>query len=214
MALFYRPLSEAEKEALQTEIEFIYSTFVSHVAEGRKMKYESVDSIGQGRIWSGLSASRLGLVDELGGLEKALQLAAGQANLSEYRVVNLPELEDPLTQLMKMLSENTSAKVLEKTLGDSWPFFRDLNQILSMQGVLPVPPTVILPTPIKGMSNSTERKISMSYRKFRILTTRPYIRAKGRRYFLRCRSMGRGVFQVTIRYEWRAIADVLANAYQ
>ncbi|HQK37553.1 MAG: signal peptide peptidase SppA [Bacteroidales bacterium] len=133
---FYRPLSQAEKEAIQTEIEFIYSTFVSHVAEGRKMKFEAVDSIGQGRIWSGISASRLGLVDELGGLEKAVQLAARKANLSEYRVVNLPELEDPLTQLMKMLSENTSAKVLEKTLGDSWPFFRDLHQILSEQGVL------------------------------------------------------------------------------
>lgn len=133
---FYRPLSEAEKEALQTEIEFIYSTFVSHVAEGRKMKYEAVDSIGQGRIWSGLSAIKLGLIDELGGLEKAVQLAARQANLSEYRVVNLPELEDPFTQLMKILSENTTAKVLEKTLGDSWPFIRDLNQILSMQGVL------------------------------------------------------------------------------
>jgi len=76
------------------------------------------------------------LIDELGGLEKAVQLAARQANLSEYRVVNLPELEDPFTQFMKMLSENTTAKVLEKRLGDSWPFIRDLNQILSMQGVL------------------------------------------------------------------------------
>lgn len=133
---FYRPLAAPEKEAIQAQIEFIYSTFVQHVAEGRKMKPEKVDSIGQGRIWSGISASRLGLVDEMGGLERAIELAALKANLKEYRLVNLPELEDPITQLMKMLSENTSVKVLEKTLGPAWPYVRDINQVISNQGIL------------------------------------------------------------------------------
>ncbi len=105
------------------------------MAEGRKMKFEAVDSMA--REESGAVSP---LPDSVWWMNwedlKKPSTGAQKANLSEYRVVNLPELEDPLTQLMKCSRKNTSAKVLEKTLANRWPFFRDLHQILSEHGVL------------------------------------------------------------------------------
>ena len=72
-----------EKEVMQMSIEKIYSDFVSKVASGRKMSAESVDSIGQGRVWSGTSALKIGLVDEIGGLKDAIKGAAELAGI-EY----------------------------------------------------------------------------------------------------------------------------------
>ena len=66
----FRPMNHYEKEIMQMSIEKIYSDFVSKVASGRKMTNKSVDSIGQGRVWSGTSALKIGLVDEIGGLER------------------------------------------------------------------------------------------------------------------------------------------------
>lgn len=132
----FRPLAPEEKEAIQASIESIYSTFVKHVAEGRKMKEATVDSIGQGRIWSGVNALKLGLVDVLGGLDKAIEIAAAKAHLKEYRIVDMPQLEDPYTQLLKSLSDNAESKYLQRTLGDSYVYYQTIQNILHSQGIL------------------------------------------------------------------------------
>jgi protease-4 len=100
----YRPMNPYEKELMQTSIEKIYGDFVNRVATGRKMKSESVDSIGQGRVWSGSSAMKIGLVDEMGGLKDAIAGAAKLANISSFSIRELPVLEDPYTRILSELT--------------------------------------------------------------------------------------------------------------
>jgi protease-4 len=80
----YRPMEIYEKEVMQLSIEKVYSDFVSKVSSGRKMTFAAVDSIGQGRVWSGTDAKRLGLVDETGGLRASVEEAAKLAGIETY----------------------------------------------------------------------------------------------------------------------------------
>lgn len=84
----FRPMNVYEKEVMQKNIEKIYSDFVDKVAAGRKMTARSVDSIGQGRVWSGTSAKRIGLVDEIGGLKDAIKGAANLAGIETWSSEN------------------------------------------------------------------------------------------------------------------------------
>ena len=83
MAMLLRPLTPEKGQLIQMEVERGYKTFLSRVATGRDMSVEAVDSVGQGRVWLGAKAKELGLVDELGGLETAIRLAARLAGLHE-----------------------------------------------------------------------------------------------------------------------------------
>ncbi|MBO6576716.1 MAG: signal peptide peptidase SppA [Rhodothermales bacterium] len=87
-----RPLRPAEREALQASTDQTYQRFLEVVSEGRGMTTAEVDAVGQGRVWTGMDAQELGLVDVLGGLETALDLAAERASLGAgtYRVMELP----------------------------------------------------------------------------------------------------------------------------
>jgi protease-4 len=78
------PMDNYQKVVLQKGIENVYMTFVQHVAEGRDMSVEEVDSIAQGRIWTGADAYKIGLVDTLGGLDLAIRMAAKKANLKNF----------------------------------------------------------------------------------------------------------------------------------
>src|SRR5205814_6840204 len=80
-----RPLTEDEKGILQAEIEKIYDTFITRVSEGRHIDKAMVDSIGQGRVWSGTDAKKIGLVDVIGGIDKAIEIAAHMAKADKYR---------------------------------------------------------------------------------------------------------------------------------
>ena len=92
-----------EKIFMQFEVDKIYETFVNHVAEGRKIDKKKVDDIGQGRVWSGIDAKNLGLVDTIGGLNDAIAIAAKMAKIENYRLLNLPKIEDPFEKLLKIL---------------------------------------------------------------------------------------------------------------
>ena len=83
VALLLRPLTPEKGQMIQRQVERGYRTFLTRVAEGRGMSVEAVDSIGQGRVWLGSKAKELGLVDELGGLETAIRLAARLAGLHD-----------------------------------------------------------------------------------------------------------------------------------
>ncbi|GHT72356.1 signal peptide peptidase SppA [Bacteroidia bacterium] len=87
----FRPLKPIEKIYLQNSVEDIYTTFVTHVANGRAMNFASVDAIAQGRVWSGIDAKRIKLVDEIGGLQTAIDLAADLASLIDYNVQEYPK---------------------------------------------------------------------------------------------------------------------------
>ncbi len=130
-----RPLNPAEKEIIQEQVERIYDTFISHVSEGRKMTKEEVDNIGQGRVWSGTDAKRLGLVDVLGGVNTAVEIAARMAHLDTYRTIALPEQKEFFEQLMEDLSTETSSSAIKKELGDSYKYYGRIQSLLNMQGI-------------------------------------------------------------------------------
>jgi protease IV len=131
----YRPMKVYEKEVMQKIIEKIYNDFVSKVADGRKMTFNAVDSIGQGRVWSGTSSFNNGLVDDIGGLNDAIQSAADLANLKTYSIRELPALEDPYTKLLNQLSGNIRLNFIRKELGESFRLYRELAEIRDMSGI-------------------------------------------------------------------------------
>ncbi len=85
-----KPLTSQQKRFIQSEIDTTYREFKSRVAEGRKKPMEYVDSIAQGRVWSGVKALKLGLIDRIGGLDEAIAAAATRAKLKEYRLNEYP----------------------------------------------------------------------------------------------------------------------------
>ena len=118
MSTMFRKLTPVELDYMQKSVEDIYGTFIGHVADGRKMTVEEVDNIGQGRVWSGVSAKNIGLVDEFGGLKQAIAVAANTAELGDnYRVVEILEEEDELTALMNsLLSASARTAIKEASL--------------------------------------------------------------------------------------------------
>ena len=117
-----------EREVLQRKVENVYDLFLLRVAVNRDMTTEAVDKIGEGRVWSGVDAKRLGLVDELGGLNAAIDLAAEIAGIEDYRLLELPVLKDPIEQMIEDLSASASVRILKSNLG---PFYDDFNRIQS-----------------------------------------------------------------------------------
>lgn len=130
-----RAMNEEEKKIITREIEGIYSTFITHVAEGRKMTTAGVDSIGQGRVWSGLDAKRIGLVDEFGGLNDAIKAAAELAKLKEYKTMELPYQKDPFTKIMEALSGENTSVFVKQQLGPAYSYLEYLKKMSQMQGV-------------------------------------------------------------------------------
>ena len=130
-----RPLNDFEREVMQANIERTYSNFTALVAEGRGMRQTAVDSIGQGRVWSGSDAATLGLVDSFGGLNDAIREAATLAGLEEYRILEKPESVDFYTKLLKEMTGDIRARAIRKELGEVSRYYFDLREIISSGGV-------------------------------------------------------------------------------
>lgn len=133
----FRPMSVYEKETMQASIEKIYGDFVSKVAEGRKMTTASVDSIGQGRVWSGSNAMKIGLIDEMGGLKDAINGAAVLAGIdfNSYSIRELPEAEDPYTRILTQLGGEMRMNLIKKELGESFRFYNELMEMKDLSGI-------------------------------------------------------------------------------
>jgi protease-4 len=122
-----RSLKETEKMKLQNLVDEGYGQFLSLVAEGRSLDSGFVDSIGQGRVWSGQRAMELGLVDLEGGLDDAIAIAAEKAGLEDYKLMELPVLK---TGLQKIMSELQMAKAKEDILKDEFgEFYEQWKQV-------------------------------------------------------------------------------------
>lgn len=96
-----RPMTEGEKTLMQAYVERGYDLFLSRVAEGRGMTKEAVDQVGQGRVWTGVRAKELGLVDELGGLDRALEIAVARAGVEGYTRMDYPAKKSAWEQMME-----------------------------------------------------------------------------------------------------------------
>lgn len=135
-----RPMTALENEILEQDIEKYYNTFLRHVADGRKMTVEQVDEIGKGRVWSGTDAKRIGLVDELGGLEKAIEAAAEMADLDDYEIVPYPEPKNKIMQMIEALASARKKALIEEELGDAHKYYdivKNLGNMDEVQARLP-----------------------------------------------------------------------------
>lgn len=128
-----RPLDETELATIQTSIEQIYSTFTKRVADGRKMTVAQVDSIGQGRVWAGADAIKIGLVDKLGSIDDAIAKAAELAKISNYTLVYYPKQKDWFTMLFSKDDEVEAA--LRAKLGRLYFTYEGLEQLMNQEGV-------------------------------------------------------------------------------
>ena len=132
----FRPLTETEKNIIQEWVESVYEDFITHVAEGRGMSVERVDSLGQGRVWSGTDALNIGLIDEIGGLEKAIDIAAELADLGDnYRLKSYPEQKMPFQMLMRGLSEDVEKTALKAHFGEQWKYYDYLQNFVRQKGI-------------------------------------------------------------------------------
>jgi len=129
-----RPLTPVEQKFIQNAIDSIYSTFKSRVVAGRKLSQSVVDSIAQGRVWSGVQAKQLGLVDRLGGLNEAIASAAKMAKVSSYRLREYPEVKEPLERLMSSLGDKTGASMVKKELGEHYAIYQQVKRLKEMSG--------------------------------------------------------------------------------
>lgn len=130
-----RPLTVEEKNIVQREVEKIYDTFLTRVSEGRNIAKADVDSIAQGRVWSGVDAKKLKLIDEFGNLNTAITLAAKKAKLDKFRTISLPEQKDFLRQIMDEQEEENASVLLKTALGDQYNLYRELKSLLTTNGI-------------------------------------------------------------------------------
>ncbi|MBA4316796.1 MAG: signal peptide peptidase SppA [Flavobacterium sp.] len=128
----FLPLDEKFKAVTLEGVEHIYKTFVAHVAEGRKMSFAQVDSIAQGRVWSGSQALKIGLVDKIGGLDDALKEAATLAKIKSYKTQNFPEFEKDINDILENLPfAKSKESFIKEEFGEET--FRIMEQIKRMQ---------------------------------------------------------------------------------
>ncbi len=99
------------------------------------MEVAQVDSVGQGRVWSGMDAKGLGLVDEFGGLTDAVAIAAEMAAITEYNIWSLPAQKEPLEQLLDELTGNVSASRIRSELGEFYTYYQYLKQFSESSGI-------------------------------------------------------------------------------
>ncbi len=118
-----RPMNEQESRLLQAEIERGYETFTGRVAQGRKMKQDSVKAIAEGRVWTGEQALKIGLVDQLGNLSDAILAAAKLAKLEEYTTISYPEPEPWYASLLKEKKDGYLESELRSMLGEYYTPF-------------------------------------------------------------------------------------------
>ncbi|MES2515565.1 MAG: signal peptide peptidase SppA [Bacteroidota bacterium] len=130
-----RKASPEEYEYIQQSVEHIYDVFITKVAAGRKTTKNNIDSIGQGRVWSGTDAIKINLVDELGGINDAIAYAAKQAKLKDYKVLSLPKQKDPIQELLGNTKDDVEARVMKNNLGEQYLYMKHLKNVLTLKGV-------------------------------------------------------------------------------
>ena len=135
MGTLSRPFNDAEKAIMQEYINEGYNLFLKRCADGRDMSVEDIDKIGQGRVWTGSKAVELGLVDEIGDLDKAIDIAVQLAEVEEYEVVSYPAENDFMTKLLDEDKGEYLETMAQKTLGD---YYRSIRFIRNIQNCHPV----------------------------------------------------------------------------
>jgi protease-4 len=130
-----RPMSESEKAIVQKEVDRIYNTFKLRVSEGRNLRLDYVDSIAQGRVWTGKRAIKLGLADAEGGLEDAIREAVKLSGLKEYKLKTYPEPKSLLEYLSEQYPGDLVSSKMENELGkENYQLYKKIKEFKSSNG--------------------------------------------------------------------------------
>jgi len=113
-----RPLSDMEKKFLQNDVDSIYNTFLHRVSAGRRIDVALVDSIGQGRVWTGTRGIQIGLADKLGNLQDAIDCAARMAKVKDFRLKEYPEPLSWWETIFGGYKKSMQAKAMKEQLGE------------------------------------------------------------------------------------------------
>ena len=139
-----RPMNAEELAVYQEFIDDFYGVFTQRVADGRGMEQSAVDEIGQGRVWAGADALKIGLVDALGNIDDAVAKAAELAKLENYKISYYPKKKDFWTKLMeKSSNDNNVQAFIKQELGDQYYIYQGLNQLKRAEGVQAMMPMQI-----------------------------------------------------------------------
>jgi len=133
----FEPMTDEFRSVTMEGVEFVYDTFVGHVAAGRNMTIEEVHEIAQGRVWTGIEAKEIGLVDELGSLKDAVMEAAGLAGVTDYRVRNYPSYEiDFEDRFGGFPFASTKEELLIEEFGEAnYKLYKTVKSISKMKGI-------------------------------------------------------------------------------
>ena len=135
MYTFTRPLTEAEKNYWQRNLNDHYETFTSKAAEGRGVAADAIKKVASGRVWTGTQAKSNGLVDVLGSFDDAVKIAANKAGVGDdYKVRYYPRQKPFFEQILTQLEENSKAGTLKAELGELYPWYIQLKKIQTYQG--------------------------------------------------------------------------------
>ncbi len=130
-----RPLTDGEKLLIQKSVNAIYASFTKKVADGRKKSQTYIDSIGQGRVWTGTEALKNGLVDRLGNIHDAVQAAASKAKLRDYKIVEYPSQKDPIYELLGGSTDKIKTWFTKMELGDNYHYYQQAKAALNTSGI-------------------------------------------------------------------------------
>jgi protease-4 len=133
----FKPLDDNYRAFAQEGVEKIYTTFVNRVAKGRKMSFDQVDAIAQGRVWSGSEALKIGLVDKIGGMEEALAEAAKLGKIKKYRTQNFPEYEKNFEDILAQfgLAQSKQELIKEEIGAENYMILQQVKRMTQQKGI-------------------------------------------------------------------------------
>ncbi len=134
----FEPMDKKFYDVTKEGVEQIYTTFVNRVATGRKMTFEKVDAIAQGRVWSGKEALENGLVDELGGLQDAINIAVQYAEVKDYRIRNFPNYKKDIKDMLNFspFGKVNKEEIIKEAIGsENYELFNQINRFKNMEGI-------------------------------------------------------------------------------
>ncbi|MGB6151653.1 MAG: signal peptide peptidase SppA [Pricia sp.] len=135
----FEPMTDKFRNVVQESIEDTYETFLDRVAQGRGISVAEADSMAQGRVWSGVDAQRLGLVDTLGNLEDAIAEAANMAEVKEYGIKKFPKYKSGFERLMEDLGgagAKAKQKLIEEEIGtEAYAILKQVKAAMDQEGV-------------------------------------------------------------------------------